>query len=180
MMLINEKLLFLHSAFSKPNTSHVLWSAAHLSLQLHETSMHTTPATDSVSPWPGPAGACSRRLRTTRSHRSTSATSASPPSLRLPLISLSLVLVWAARCAPRTECVDDLANLPRGRERTGEHETSRVRGVRDRGARTNKVHEQPIARVESGTASRCDPPPIDTHALQCTQKERNVHLTAQR
>lgn len=54
--------------------------------------------------------------------------------------------------------MDDLANLPRGRERSGdpdEHETSRVRGVRGRGAQTNKVHEQPIARAESGTASRC-------------------------
>jgi len=109
--------------------------------------------THTHSPWSGPAGACNKRLHTTRSHRNTSATCVSPPSLRSPLASLLSVWLHATRPVLRVAaCVDDLANLPRGQERNGDVsdvlETCRVRGVRDRGARTNKA-------LQSSRAANC-------------------------
>lgn len=140
-----------------------------------------TPATESVSPWPGPAGACSRRLRTTRSHRSTSATSASPPSLRLPLISLSLVLfeLRVADCGPSVWMISLIFREVASAPVSTRHPECVVCVTRARG-QTKFTSSQLLARNLERPPGAPDPPPIDTHALQCTQKERNVHLTAQR
>lgn len=151
MFNINYQNEELHAQFSLQSHTQVMCSSGcclPLGMKIRPIICHSTLTnhTHTHSPWSGPAGACSKRLHTTRSHRNTSATCVSPPSLRSPLTSLLSCWLRATRPVLRVAaCVDDLANLPRGQERNGDVsdvlETYRVRGVRDRCARTNKASQ---------------------------------------